>query len=194
MQDSRHHGLVVKVACTVACLPARLHAGLNRFLSMCSLPCLTAERVALRLMFMQQSCNWQKRGFCMAANRAYLIPYHLLFACQVLVETVCPVDGSTKWIVPRLLFLDNYFTCVDKSNWSWQSGSKMHTIGSLILQTVFRFKSVRNILNMDALFFFLLRFIQTKRFLDWNSKAYCFIVLAHIYLLENRYVVNPFKK
>ncbi|KAI9119754.1 hypothetical protein K1719_009143 [Acacia pycnantha] len=62
-------------------------------------------------------------------------------SCQVLAETVCSVDGSTKWIIPRLLFLDNYFSCEDKSNWSWQSGAKMHVIGSRILQTVFRFRS-----------------------------------------------------
>ncbi|RZC22629.1 Pumilio-like 23 isoform B [Glycine soja] len=61
--------------------------------------------------------------------------------CQVLAEAVCPVDESPKWIVPRLLFLDSCFTSEDKSNWSWQSGSKMHVMGSLILQTVFRFRS-----------------------------------------------------
>ncbi|KAK4269006.1 hypothetical protein QN277_022216 [Acacia crassicarpa] len=62
-------------------------------------------------------------------------------SCQVLAETVCSVDGSTKLIIPRLLFLDNYFSCEDKFNWSWQSGAKMHVIGSWILQTVFRFRS-----------------------------------------------------
>ncbi|XP_054781019.1 pumilio homolog 23 isoform X2 [Prosopis cineraria] len=62
-------------------------------------------------------------------------------SCQVLAETMCPVDGSIKWLIPRLLFLDNYFTCEDKSHWNWQSGAKMHVIGSLILQTVFRFRS-----------------------------------------------------
>ncbi|KAK7285692.1 hypothetical protein RJT34_20470 [Clitoria ternatea] len=61
--------------------------------------------------------------------------------CQVLAEAVCLVDESPKWIVPRLLFLDSYFTCEDRSNWSWQSGAKMHVMGSLILQTVFRFRN-----------------------------------------------------
>ncbi|RDX69494.1 Pumilio-like 23, partial [Mucuna pruriens] len=61
--------------------------------------------------------------------------------CQVLAEAVCPVDESPKWIVPRLLFLDSCFTWEDKSNWSWQSGAKMNVMGSLILQTVFRFRS-----------------------------------------------------
>ncbi|KAK7397498.1 hypothetical protein VNO78_18673 [Psophocarpus tetragonolobus] len=60
--------------------------------------------------------------------------------CQVLAEAVCPVD-EPKWIVPRLLFLDSCFTCEDKSNWSWQSGAKMHVMGSLILQTIFRFRN-----------------------------------------------------
>ncbi|KAF7843691.1 pumilio-like protein 23 [Senna tora] len=62
-------------------------------------------------------------------------------SCQVLAETVSSVDGPPKCIIPRLLFLDSYFTCEDKSNWSWRSGAKMHVIGSLILQTVFRFRS-----------------------------------------------------
>lgn len=68
-------------------------------------------------------------------------------ACQVLAETVCSMDESPKWIIPRLLFLDSYFTFEDKSNWTWQSGAKMHVMGSLILQTVFRFRSVSNILE-----------------------------------------------
>ncbi|KAL4306042.1 hypothetical protein HN51_039984 [Arachis hypogaea] len=61
--------------------------------------------------------------------------------CQFLAKTVCSADESPKCIVPRLLFLDSYFSCEDKSNWSWQSGDKMHVMGSLILQAIFRFKS-----------------------------------------------------
>ncbi|KAJ1431901.1 pumilio-family RNA-binding repeatprotein [Sesbania bispinosa] len=48
--------------------------------------------------------------------------------CQVLAKTVCSADESPKWIVPRLLFLDSYFTCEDRSNWTWQTGAKMHVI------------------------------------------------------------------
>lgn len=48
-----------------------------------------------------------------------------------------------RCIVPRILFLDNYFYCKDKSNWDWPSGARMHTIGTLILQTVFRLPTVR---------------------------------------------------
>ncbi|XP_027349858.1 pumilio homolog 23 [Abrus precatorius] len=76
--------------------------------------------------------------------------------CQVLSEAVCLAGESPKWIVPRLLFLDNYFTCEDKSNWSWPSGAKMHVMGSLILQTVFRFRSecilpyITSITSMEA--------------------------------------------
>ncbi|CAJ1976064.1 unnamed protein product [Sphenostylis stenocarpa] len=76
--------------------------------------------------------------------------------CQVLAEAVCPVDESPKGIVPRLMFLDSCFTYEDKSNWSWQSGAKMNVMGSLILQTVFRFRSeyiqpyITSITTMEA--------------------------------------------
>jgi len=67
--------------------------------------------------------------------------------CEVLAEAVCPVDDSPKGIVPRLMFLDSCFTFEDKSNWSWQSGARMNVMGSLILQTVFRFRSVSEFLE-----------------------------------------------
>ncbi|XP_019440483.1 PREDICTED: pumilio homolog 23 [Lupinus angustifolius] len=76
--------------------------------------------------------------------------------CQVLAGTVCSVDESPKWIVPRLLFLDSYFASEDRSNWSWQSGAKMNVMGSLILQAIFRFKSeyiqpfITSIISMEA--------------------------------------------
>ncbi|XP_047158395.1 pumilio homolog 23 [Vigna umbellata] len=76
--------------------------------------------------------------------------------CEVLAEAVCPVDDSPKGIVPRLMFLDSCFTYDDKSNWSWQSGARMNVMGSLILQTVFRFRSeyiqpyIRSITSMEA--------------------------------------------
>ncbi|GAU46980.1 hypothetical protein TSUD_190170 [Trifolium subterraneum] len=76
--------------------------------------------------------------------------------CQVLAKTVSLADESSKWIVPRLLFLDSYFTFQDKSNWIWQSGAKMNVMGSLILQTIFRFNSehikpyVTSITSMDT--------------------------------------------
>ncbi|KAK2365337.1 pumilio [Trifolium repens] len=76
--------------------------------------------------------------------------------CQILAKTVSLADESSKWIVPRLLFLDSYFTFEDKSNWIWQSGAKMNLMGSLILQTIFRFNSehikpyVTSITSMDT--------------------------------------------
>ncbi|KAJ7963364.1 pumilio-like 23 [Quillaja saponaria] len=62
-------------------------------------------------------------------------------SCQALAAAVCPVGESPKHIVPRLLFLDSYFSCADKSNWNWVTGVKMHVMGSLILQSIFRFRS-----------------------------------------------------
>ncbi|KAI7737970.1 hypothetical protein M8C21_004932 [Ambrosia artemisiifolia] len=58
--------------------------------------------------------------------------------CQALIGAVCMENEPPRCIVPRILFLDNYFYCKDKSNWDWPSGARMHTIGTLILQTVFR--------------------------------------------------------
>ncbi|KAJ0744968.1 putative nucleolar protein [Helianthus annuus] len=58
--------------------------------------------------------------------------------CQALISAVCMENEPPRCIVPRILFLDNYFYCKDKSNWEWPSGARMHTIGTLILQTVFR--------------------------------------------------------
>ncbi|KAK7338199.1 hypothetical protein VNO77_18801 [Canavalia gladiata] len=91
-------------------------------------------------------------GSLIAASERLHVNEHK--CCQVLAEAIS--HESPKWIVPRLLFLDSYFTCEDKSNWSWQSGAKMHVMGSLILQTVFRFRSeyiqpyITSITSMEA--------------------------------------------
>ncbi|KAF5732078.1 pumilio 23 [Tripterygium wilfordii] len=61
--------------------------------------------------------------------------------CQALASAVCSTNDSPSCIVPRLLFLESYFFCVDKSNWKWESGSKMHVVGSLILQAIFKYQS-----------------------------------------------------
>ncbi|KAL7599678.1 pumilio homolog 23 [Lactuca sativa] len=58
--------------------------------------------------------------------------------CQALIGSVCMENEPPRCIVPRILFLDNYFYCKDKSNWDWPSGARMHVIGTLILQSVFR--------------------------------------------------------
>ncbi|KAD6794826.1 hypothetical protein E3N88_05722 [Mikania micrantha] len=58
--------------------------------------------------------------------------------CQALLGAVCMENEPPRCIVPRILFLDNYFYCKDKSNWDWPNGARMHTIGTLILQSAFR--------------------------------------------------------
>lgn len=61
--------------------------------------------------------------------------------CQALAAAVCMENDSSRCIIPRILFLDNYFCCKDKSNWNWPNGARMHVMGSLILQSIFRFPS-----------------------------------------------------
>ncbi|CAL9009590.1 unnamed protein product [Prunus brigantina] len=61
--------------------------------------------------------------------------------CEALATAVHSSSESSTCIVPRILFLDSYFYCEDKSNWNWPSGAKMHVMGSLILQGVFRFQN-----------------------------------------------------
>ncbi|XP_042010641.1 pumilio homolog 23-like isoform X1 [Salvia splendens] len=61
--------------------------------------------------------------------------------CLALADAVCSRDESSACIIPRLLFLDNYLYSADKENWSWPSGFKMHVLGSLMLQTVFKYPS-----------------------------------------------------
>ncbi|KAL8466440.1 hypothetical protein ACS0TY_035508 [Phlomoides rotata] len=61
--------------------------------------------------------------------------------CQALADAVCLKDESSTCIVPRLLYLDNYFYSYDKANWNWPDSVKMNVLGSLILQSVFRYPS-----------------------------------------------------
>ncbi|XP_010540106.1 PREDICTED: pumilio homolog 23 isoform X2 [Tarenaya hassleriana] len=61
--------------------------------------------------------------------------------CEALAAAVCSENGSRSCIVPRLLFLDNYFGSQNKSEWEWATGSKIHVMGSLILQEIFKFSS-----------------------------------------------------
>ncbi|XP_056176442.1 pumilio homolog 23 [Syzygium oleosum] len=58
--------------------------------------------------------------------------------CQAIATAVCSADDPPACIVPRILFLDSYFRCQDQSSWKWPAGVKMHVMGSLILQAVFR--------------------------------------------------------
>ncbi|CAN0877981.1 Pumilio homolog 23 [Linum grandiflorum] len=60
--------------------------------------------------------------------------------CQALATAVSAgSDESPRWIIPRILFLENYFRCEDKSSWAWPNGFRMHVMGSLILQAIFKF-------------------------------------------------------
>uniref|UniRef100_M1AIQ6 APUM23 n=1 Tax=Solanum tuberosum TaxID=4113 RepID=M1AIQ6_SOLTU len=61
--------------------------------------------------------------------------------CQAIAAAVCTGDEFPKCIVPRILFLENFFSLRDKSNWSWPHGTKIHVVGSLILQSIFRLPS-----------------------------------------------------
>ncbi|KAJ8447540.1 hypothetical protein Cgig2_031153 [Carnegiea gigantea] len=60
---------------------------------------------------------------------------------RALVSAVTLANESPKCIVPRILLLESYFFSNDKSNWSWTSGSKVHVMGSLILQCLFKYPS-----------------------------------------------------
>lgn len=62
--------------------------------------------------------------------------------CEALVRAVCSTDESPGCIIPRILYVDRYFSCGDKAKWDSPSGVKIHVMGSLILQTVFRYRSV----------------------------------------------------
>ena len=89
-----------------------------------------------------------------------VIPITVLQCSQALAAAVCSANESSGCIVPRLLFLDSYFSCQDKSNWNWPNGVKIHVMGSLILELVFKFPSVRflsfltSVLNLSAQWYF----------------------------------------
>ncbi|KAM1010887.1 hypothetical protein ACFX13_047045 [Malus domestica] len=61
--------------------------------------------------------------------------------CEALATAVHSSNEDSTCIVPRLLFIDSYFYCEDKSNWNWPAGGRMHVMGSLILQRVFQFQN-----------------------------------------------------
>ncbi|KAL2493361.1 Pumilio23 [Abeliophyllum distichum] len=58
--------------------------------------------------------------------------------CQALAAAVRLENESTICIVPRILFLDSYFNSEENDSWNWPNGVKMHLLGSLILQSIFR--------------------------------------------------------
>ncbi|KAF9685366.1 hypothetical protein SADUNF_Sadunf03G0047100 [Salix dunnii] len=61
--------------------------------------------------------------------------------CKALADAVCLPNESPRFVVDRILFLESYFACVEKSSWKWPSGTKIHVMGSLILQTIFKFQN-----------------------------------------------------
>ncbi|KAK8551347.1 hypothetical protein V6N13_119817 [Hibiscus sabdariffa] len=69
------------------------------------------------------------------------IQTHEYKCCEALAAAVGSKSETSKFIVPRILFLDSYFSNYDKSSWNWPAGAKMHVMGSLILQAIFKFQS-----------------------------------------------------
>lgn len=61
--------------------------------------------------------------------------------CQALSDAVHNADEPSASIIPRILFLDDYFSSNDKANWNWPNGVRMQVLGSLILQSIFKFPS-----------------------------------------------------
>ncbi|PKU60664.1 pumilio homolog 23 isoform X1 [Dendrobium catenatum] len=61
---------------------------------------------------------------------------HVNEFCQELSVAVCPEAESPTCIVPHLLHLDSYFRY--KSHWKWPLGDKMHVLGCLMLQSLFK--------------------------------------------------------
>ncbi|XP_031387425.1 pumilio homolog 23 [Punica granatum] len=60
---------------------------------------------------------------------------------QALAAALCSENESPTCIVPRMLYLERYFCSHDPSKWEWPSGVKMHVMGSLILQAVFKYRN-----------------------------------------------------
>ncbi|PWA53605.1 pumilio 23 [Artemisia annua] len=95
---------------------------------------------------------------------------------QALTGAVSVGIEPPRCIVPQILFLDNYY-CKDKCNWDWPSGARMHTMGTLILQSVFKFPSIVRITFGVTLFyrdfiqcFYLEYDIIGRDHLPWDPK------------------------
>ncbi|KAK8581092.1 hypothetical protein V6N12_071334 [Hibiscus sabdariffa] len=54
---------------------------------------------------------------------------HEYKCCEALATAVCSKKETSKFIVPRILFVDSYFSHHDKSSWNWPGGAKMHVMG-----------------------------------------------------------------
>ncbi|GMI91711.1 pumilio 23 [Hibiscus trionum] len=114
----------------------------------------------------QMEMIWEELGLKFAdilgMGRSGIIA-SLIAACQRLqtheykcCEALASKNEASKLIVPRILFLDSYFSYYDKSCWNWPAGAKMHVMGSLILQAIFKFQSewiqpyILSITSMEA--------------------------------------------
>lgn len=75
---------------------------------------------------------------------------------KALAASVTSGNEPPKHIVPRLLYLDSYIYCHDKANWSLPSNSRVHFMGSLILQLIFKYPSeyiqpyIKSITTMES--------------------------------------------
>ncbi|KAF8111247.1 hypothetical protein N665_0076s0234 [Sinapis alba] len=78
-------------------------------------------------------------AFLLAASQR--LQSHEHKCCEALADALCSKNETRIFIAPRLLFLDNYFYSQDKANWEWAPGAKMHVMGCLILQEIFKFSS-----------------------------------------------------
>ncbi|XP_078432748.1 pumilio 23 [Wolffia australiana] len=80
-----------------------------------------------------------------------------LECCHALANAVCSGSEFPSAVIPRLLFLESFISGDDYSSWNRPSGEeRMHVIGCLMLQIVFRFPKkliqpyTRSMLAMDA--------------------------------------------
>nr|XP_029123826.1 pumilio homolog 23 isoform X3 [Elaeis guineensis] len=79
---------------------------------------------------------------------------HAHECCQALASAVSSDAESPSCIIPHMLFLESYFR--DKSCWKWPLDGKMHVLGCLMLQTIFRYPSqhirpyISSITSMEA--------------------------------------------
>lgn len=62
---------------------------------------------------------------------------HAQECCEALASAVSSESESPSCIIPHLLFLESYLH--GRSCWEWHEDEKMHTLGCLMLQTIFRF-------------------------------------------------------
>ncbi|PKA61444.1 Pumilio like 23 [Apostasia shenzhenica] len=79
---------------------------------------------------------------------------HIDEFCEALTTALCPQSKATTCIVPHLLFLDSYFR--EKTDWKWPIGHKMHILGCLMLQNLYKISQdsvrpfIESITSMEA--------------------------------------------